>query len=219
MVREAIIHAKWRSNIKTSHRILRKQSPLSPRNDQPTSLTIARQSYIYQASSFSFMNSINQLRNYISRKKQCVSLNPSQLSLDSVNCVYSCEEGVSSKKKKKKDRFSSIFLRISFPPEYSLSLSFLPSLASFLLLRSSVFLPLPFFFPSFNLFPLLPRSFFFWYFSLSQLDPSSCFFHSLTSKCFVRANFNENRVITREVQGTKGKTDARSKKKRVGDPR
>lgn len=127
MVREAIIHAKWRSNIKTSHRILRKQSPLSPRNDQPTSLTIARQSYIYQASSFSFMNSINQLRNYISRKKQCVSLNPSQLSLDSVNCVYSCEEGVSSKKKKKKDRFSSIFLRISFPPEYSLSLSLLPS--------------------------------------------------------------------------------------------
>lgn len=166
------------------------------------------------------MNSINQLRNYISRKKQCVSLNPSQLSLDSVNCVYSCEEGVSSKKKKKKiDFLPSFFASLFHRNIPSLSLSFLPSLASFLLLRSSVFLPLPFFFPSFNLFPLLPRSFFFWYFSLSQLDPSSCFFHSLTSKCFVRANFNENRVITREVQGTKGKTDARSKKKRVGDPR
>lgn len=159
------------------------------------------------------MNSINQLRNYISRKKQCVSLNPSQLSLDSVNCVYSCEEGVSSKKKKKRSIFFHLSSHLFSTGIFPLSLSFLPSLASFLLLRSSVFLPLSFFFPSFNLFPLLPRSFFFWYFSLSQLDPSSCFFHSLTSKCFVRANFNENRVITREVQGTKGKTDARSKKK------
>lgn len=119
----AIIHIKWRSNIKTSHRILRKQSPLSPRNDQPTSLTIARQSYIYQASSFSFMNSINQLRNYISRKKQCVSLNPSQLSLDSINCIRARSQF------KKKIRFSSIFLCISFPPEYSLFLS--PSLIYF----------------------------------------------------------------------------------------
>lgn len=60
------------------------------------------------------MNSINQLRNYISRKKQCVSLNPSQLSLDSVNCVYSCEEGVSSKKKKKKIDFLPSFFASLF---------------------------------------------------------------------------------------------------------
>lgn len=163
------------------------------------------------------MNSINQLRNYISRKKQCVSLNPSQLSLDSVNCVYSCEEGVSSKKKKKKIDFLPSFFASLFHRNIP-SLSLLPSLASFLLLRSSVFLPLPFFFsfvqslsPSSSLFLLLIL--------LSFSIPPSCFFHSLTSKCFVRANFNENRVITREVQGTKGKTDARSKKKRVGDPR
>lgn len=71
------------------------------------------------------MNSINQLRNYISRKKRCVSLNPSQLSLDSVNCVYSCEEGVSSKKKKKRSIFfhlsSHLFSTGIFP------LSLLPS--------------------------------------------------------------------------------------------
>lgn len=163
------------------------------------------------------MNSINQLRNYISRKKQCVSLNPSQLSLDSVNCVYSCEEGVSSKKKKKRSIFfhlsSHLFSTGIFP------LSLLPSFTRLfpspsLICFSSSLLFFPFvqsLSPSSSLFLLLIL--------LSFSIPPSCFFHSLTSKCFVRANFNENRVITREVQGTKGKTDARSKKKRVGDPR
>lgn len=174
MVREAIIHAKWRSNIKTSHRILRKQSPLSPRNDQPTSLTIARQSYIYQASSFSFMNSINQLRNYISRKKQCVSLNPSQLSLDSVNCVYSCEEGVSSKKKKKKiDFLPSFFASLFHRNIPSLSPSFLHSPLSFSFAHLFFFLS-PFFslrsisFPFFLALSSSDTSLF--------LDPSLLFF-------------------------------------------
>lgn len=124
-----------------------------------------------------------------------------------------------AQKKKKKDRFSSIFLRISFPPEYSLSLSLLPSFTRLfpspsLICFSSSLLFFPFvqsLSASSSLFLLLIL--------LSFSIPPSCFFHSLTSKCFVRANFNENRVITREVQGTKGKTDARSKKKRVGDPR
>lgn len=120
-----------------------------------------------------------------------------------------------AQKKKKKDRFSSIFLRISFPPEYSLSLSlsFLHSPPSLICFSSS-----PLFFPFVQ--SLSPSSSLFLLLILLSFSiPPSCFFHSLTSKCFVRANFNENRVITREVQGTKGKTDARSKKKRVGDPR
>lgn len=124
-----------------------------------------------------------------------------------------------AQKKKKKDRFSSIFLRISFPPEYSLSLSLLPSFTRLFPSPSLIcFSSSPLFFPFVQ--SLSPSSSLFLLLILLSFSiPPSCFFHSLTSKCFVRANFNENRVITREVQGTKGKTDARSKKKRVGDPR
>lgn len=164
------------------------------------------------------MNSINQLRNYISRKKQCVSLNPSQLSLDSVNCVYSCEEGVSSKKKKKKIDFLPSFFASLFHRNIP-SLSLLPSFTRLFPSPSLIcFSSSPLFFPFVQ--SLSPSSSLFLLLILLSFSiPPSCFFHSLTSKCFVRANFNENRVITREVQGTKGKTDARSKKKRVGDPR
>lgn len=193
MVREAIIHAKWRSNIKTSHRILRKQSPLSPRNDQPTSLTIARQSYIYQASSFSFMNSINQLRNYISRKKQCVSLNPSQLSLDSVNCVYSCEEGVSSKKKKKKiDFLPSFFASLFHRNIPSLSPSFLHSPLSFSFAHLFFFLS-----PFFSL-----RSISFPFFLALSSSDTSLFLNSIPPPVFFTRslpNVSCGRTLTRIV--------------------
>lgn len=117
-------------------------------------------------------------------------------------CVF--VRGVSSKKD---SIFFSIFLCISFPPEYSLSRFFARSMSL-----------------SFSLAYLLFFLSFFFLRSISSLLLHSTqspllFFSSLTPKCFVRANFNENRVITSEVEETKGKTDARSKKKRVGDPR
>lgn len=107
--------------------------------------------------------------------------------------------------------------RFDFLPSFFASL-FHQNIPSFFLLRLSIFLsPV---FPSFNLLPLLLHSMLLSLFSIRSTQSSLLlFFCSLTSKCFVRANFNENRVITSEVQETKGKTDARSKKKRVGDPR
>lgn len=143
-------------------------------------------------------------------------LTQASLALTRLTVCIRARKELAQKKKKKRSIFfhlsSHLFSTGIFP------LSFLPSLASFLLLRSSVFLPLPFFFPFVQ--SLSPSSSLFLLLILLSFSiPPSCFFHSLTSKCFVRANFNENRVITREVQGTKGKTDARSKKKRVGDPR
>lgn len=78
----------------------------------------------------------------------------------------------------KKVRFSSILL-------------FLPSFdVCFFLLRlsiHSIFLSLFF------------LRYFFLLYSLDSISPHPLFFF-FTSKCFVRANFNENRVITRQVQ-------------------
>lgn len=118
-------------------------------------------------------------------------------------CVF--VRGVSSKK-----RFDFLlYLPLHLFSTRVFPLSFLRSFdVSFFLPRLSTFLSL-LFLPSFNLFSLL----------LHSTQSPLLFFSSLTPKCFVRANFNENRVITSEVEETKGKTDARSKKKRVGDPR
>lgn len=141
------------------------------------------------------MNSINQLRNYISRKKQCVSLNPSQLSLDSVNCVYSCEEGVSSKKKKKK---RSIFFHLSshlfstgiFP--LSLSPSFLHSPLSFSFAHLFFFLS-----PFFSL-----RSISFPFFLALSSSDTSLFLNSIPPPVFFTRslpNVSCGRTLTRIV--------------------
>lgn len=99
-----------------------------------------------------------------------------QLSLDSVNSLFlhSCEGLVSSKK-------GSIFFHPSFP-----------SFVRCLFLSPSLIYSLNF---SFSFFPSILLSSLF---ARLNLSPSSFFF--FTSKCFVRANFNENRVITRQVQ-------------------
>lgn len=144
-------------------------------------------------------------------------LTQASLALTRLTVCIRARKELAQKKKKKRSIFfhlsSHLFSTGIFP------LSLLPSFTRLfpspsLICFSSSLLFFPFvqsLSPSSSLFLLLIL--------LSFSIPPSCFFHSLTSKCFVRANFNENRVITREVQGTKGKTDARSKKKRVGDPR
>lgn len=144
-------------------------------------------------------------------------LTQASLALTRLTVCIRARKELAQKKKKKRSIFfhlsSHLFSTGIFP------LSLLPSFTRLFPSPSLIcFSSSPLFFPFVQ--SLSPSSSLFLLLILLSFSiPPSCFFHSLTSKCFVRANFNENRVITREVQGTKGKTDARSKKKRVGDPR